>query len=197
MTIIARSPEQKKLEVIEAVAALARERLPAAQAGGSRPSSAGTMPACRPRTCEREVPDLYGAALAHGVAVKWLGTAVTDLLKEFWVTVEDLRRVAFHQANGRLLATMLDASALLPTRCIRCWNGAARPYPRRCRLRWTMPCGKGRWRPAISSCWGGLAAVSRGAPASSVGDIAHVAGDQLDWRPQGIRTNPRQASGMK
>ena len=196
MTIIARSPEQKKLEVIEAVAALARERLPARQAGGVeafvRRYYAGVSVE---DLCEREVPDLYGAALAHGVAVKWLGTAVTDLLKEFWVTVEDLRRVVFHQANGRLLATMLDASALLSTRCIRCWNGAAMPYPRRCRLRWTMPCGKGRWRPAISSCWGGLAAVSRGAPASSVGDIAHVAGDQLDWRPRGFVQIPGRQAG--
>ena len=66
MTITARSPEQKKLEVIEAVAALARERLPARQAGGVeafvRRYYAGVS---AEDLCEREVPDLYGAALAH------------------------------------------------------------------------------------------------------------------------------------
>jgi 3-oxoacyl-[acyl-carrier-protein] synthase III len=42
------------------------------------------------------------------VAVKRLVTAVMDLLKEFGVTVEDLRRVVFHQANRRLPAAVLD-----------------------------------------------------------------------------------------
>ena len=66
MTITVRSPEQKKLEVIEAVAAIARERVPAAQAGEVeafvRRYYAGVS---AEDLCEREVPDLYGAALAH------------------------------------------------------------------------------------------------------------------------------------
>ncbi|MGH8589921.1 MAG: hypothetical protein ACREXX_11505 [Gammaproteobacteria bacterium] len=66
MSITGRSPEQKKLEVIEAVAALARERLPAAQAVAVeaffRRYYAGVS---AEDLCEREVPDLYGAALAH------------------------------------------------------------------------------------------------------------------------------------
>ena len=66
MTITARSPEQKKLEVIEAVAALARERIPARPAAGVeafvRRYYAGVS---AEDLCEREVPDLYGAALAH------------------------------------------------------------------------------------------------------------------------------------
>lgn len=41
-------------------------------------------------------------------------TAVMDLLKEFGVTVEDLRRVVFHQANGRLLAAVLDGLGIAP-----------------------------------------------------------------------------------
>ena len=64
MTLIARSPEQKTLEVIEAVAALARD--PARAAGGVeafvRRYYAGVS---AEDLCEREVLDLYGAALAH------------------------------------------------------------------------------------------------------------------------------------
>jgi glutamate dehydrogenase len=66
MTITGRSPEQKKLAVIEAVAALARERIPARQAEGVeafvRRYYAGVS---AEDLCEREIPDLYGAALAH------------------------------------------------------------------------------------------------------------------------------------
>jgi hypothetical protein len=105
------------------------------------------------------------------VAVKRLVTAVMDLLKEFGVTVEDLRRVVFHQANGRLLAAVLDRLGIAPDQMYSVLDSTAMPHPRRCRLRWTLPSGKGRWRLAISSCWGRLAAVSRGVPALSVGDI--------------------------
>jgi NAD-specific glutamate dehydrogenase len=66
MTLTARSPEQKKLEVIEAVAALARERISARPAvvveAFVRRYYAGVS---AEDLCEREVPDLYGAALAH------------------------------------------------------------------------------------------------------------------------------------
>ncbi len=65
-TVTACIPERKKLEIIEAVAALARERLPSGPAAGVesfvRLCYAGVAPE---DLCEREIADLYGAALAH------------------------------------------------------------------------------------------------------------------------------------
>ena len=40
------------------------------------------------------------------IAIKRVAAAVTDMLKEFGLTVEELGQVIFHQANGRLLALL-------------------------------------------------------------------------------------------
>lgn len=69
-------------------------------AGGSRqPTTSETL---RQR---RHALAMEGGALFR-IAVKRVAAAVTDLLKEFGVTIEELRQVIFHQANGRLLAML-------------------------------------------------------------------------------------------
>jgi 3-oxoacyl-[acyl-carrier-protein] synthase-3 len=71
-------------------------------AGGSRrPASPGTV-----RAGEHTIR-LQGLPLFR-VAVKRLAEAVRDTLKEFGVGVSDVGRVVFHQANGRLLAAVLE-----------------------------------------------------------------------------------------
>ncbi len=66
-------------------------------AGGSRqPASAQTVQG------RLHAIRMQGKPLFR-VAVKRLAGAVTDLLKEFGVGIDDLARVIFHQANGRLL----------------------------------------------------------------------------------------------
>lgn len=83
------------------------------------------------------------------VAVKRLVTAVMDLLKEFGVTVEDLRRVVFHEAKGRLLAAVLDRLGIAPlldvfgSGTVRQCSSASLPIALDHAVR------KGRWRPAI------------------------------------------------
>jgi 3-oxoacyl-[acyl-carrier-protein] synthase-3 len=79
-------------------------------AGGSRkPASAKTV-----RAREHAI-HIQGVPL-YRVAVKRLAEAVTDTLKEFGVSVRDVARVVFHQANGRLLATVLERLQIPPDR---------------------------------------------------------------------------------
>ncbi|MBM4119503.1 MAG: beta-ketoacyl-ACP synthase III [Nitrospira sp.] len=77
-------------------------------AGGSRnPASAKTVQA------REHAIRIQGVPL-YRVAVKRLAEAVTGTLKEFGVGVRDLGRVVFHQANGRLLATVLERLQIPP-----------------------------------------------------------------------------------
>jgi 3-oxoacyl-[acyl-carrier-protein] synthase-3 len=77
-------------------------------AGGSR------KPASPETVCAREhAIRLQGVPLFR-VAVRRLAEVVRDTLKEFGVGVQDLGRVVFHQANGRLLAAVLERLALPP-----------------------------------------------------------------------------------
>jgi len=77
-------------------------------AGGSRrPASAETV-----RAHEHAIR-LQGIPLFR-VAVRRLAEAVRDTLKEFGVSVNDLGRVVFHQANGRLLAAVLERLEMPP-----------------------------------------------------------------------------------
>lgn len=46
-----------------------------------------------------------GGALFR-IAVKRVAAAVTDVLKEFGMTLDEVRQVVFHQANGRLMAML-------------------------------------------------------------------------------------------
>jgi len=69
-------------------------------AGGSR------LPASRQTVQDRlHTIRMQGQPLFR-VAVKRLAGAVTDLLKEFGVGVDDLGQAVFHQANGRILAAI-------------------------------------------------------------------------------------------
>jgi len=69
-------------------------------AGGSR------LPASRQTVQDRlHAIRMQGHPLFRA-AVKRLAGAVTDLLKEFGVGVDDLRQAIFHQANGRILAAI-------------------------------------------------------------------------------------------
>ncbi len=77
-------------------------------AGGSR------KPASPETVCAREhAIRLQGIPLFR-VAVRRLAEAVRDTLKEFGVGVHDLGRVVFHQANGRLLAAVLERLEMPP-----------------------------------------------------------------------------------
>lgn len=69
-------------------------------AGGSRQPTTSETLGQRRHTLAME-----GGALFR-IAVKRVAAAVTDLLKEFGLTVEELGQVIFHQANGRLLAML-------------------------------------------------------------------------------------------
>jgi 3-oxoacyl-[acyl-carrier-protein] synthase-3 len=66
------------------------------------------------------------------------------------VIVEDLRRVAFHQANRWLLAAVLGASAFAPDQMYsvleRYGNASSASVPI---ALYHVPCGENRWRPAI------------------------------------------------
>ncbi len=77
-------------------------------AGGSRkPASLETV-----RAHEHAIR-IQGVPLFR-VAVKRLAEAVADTLKEFGVGISDLGRVVFHQANGRLLAAVLERLEIPP-----------------------------------------------------------------------------------
>jgi len=77
-------------------------------AGGSRkPASPATV-----RASEHTIR-IQGIPLFR-VAVKRLAEAVRDTLKEFGVGVHDLGQVVFHQANGRLLAAVLERLQMPP-----------------------------------------------------------------------------------
>jgi 3-oxoacyl-[acyl-carrier-protein] synthase-3 len=77
-------------------------------AGGSR----------RPTNHQTVHEQLHALSMQGGplfrVAVKRLADAVTDLLKEFSVKVDDLSQAIFHQANGRLLAALARRLNLSP-----------------------------------------------------------------------------------
>ena len=77
-------------------------------AGGSR----------RPTNHQTVHEQLHALSMQGGplfrVAVKRLADAVTDLLKEFSVKVDDLGQAIFHQANGRLLAALARRLNLSP-----------------------------------------------------------------------------------
>ncbi|MGH7259638.1 MAG: 3-oxoacyl-ACP synthase III family protein [Nitrospiraceae bacterium] len=77
-------------------------------AGGSRkPASPETV-----RAREHAIR-IQGIPLFR-VAVKRLAEAVRDTLKEFGIGVDDLGQVVFHQANGRLLAAVLERLEMPP-----------------------------------------------------------------------------------
>lgn len=81
-------------------------------AGGSRlPASAQTVQG-RLHTIRMQGKPLFR------VAVKRLAGAVTDLLKEFGVGVEDLAQVIFHQANGRLLNALGKKLGIPPEKTV-------------------------------------------------------------------------------
>lgn len=80
-------------------------RLPA---GGSRlPSSADTVRE------GRHAIHLDGTPVFR-LAVRRLAAAVQDLLKEFGLTISDLRQAVFHQANGRILEALGRRLGLSP-----------------------------------------------------------------------------------
>lgn len=71
-------------------------------AGGSRrPTDGSTVAACQ------HTIRLQGAPIFR-LAVRRLTTAVRDLMKEFGVSVSDLRQCLFHQANARILAALCE-----------------------------------------------------------------------------------------
>lgn len=79
-------------------------------AGGSRkPASLETV-----RAREHTIR-IQGAPLFR-VAVRRLAEAVADMLKEFGIGAQDLQRVVFHQANGRLLSAVLERLQIPPER---------------------------------------------------------------------------------
>ncbi len=79
-------------------------------AGGSRqPLDAGTI---RER---RHTIRLQGAPVFR-LAVRRLAAGVGDLLKEFGLSVSDVRQLLFHQANGRILAALCERLAIPPER---------------------------------------------------------------------------------
>jgi 3-oxoacyl-[acyl-carrier-protein] synthase III len=79
-------------------------------AGGSRkPASPETV-----RAREHTIR-IQGVPLFR-VAVKRLAEAVTETLKEFGIGMHDLGLVVFHQANGRLLAAVLERLKMPPAK---------------------------------------------------------------------------------
>jgi 3-oxoacyl-[acyl-carrier-protein] synthase III len=105
------------------------------------------------------------------VAVKRLVTAGWFCSRKFGVTVEDLRRVVFHQANGRLLAAVLDCLGIARDQMYsvleRYGNASSASLP----IALDHAVREGQVASGDLILLGRLAAVSRGAPASSVGDI--------------------------
>ncbi|MGE3154540.1 MAG: 3-oxoacyl-ACP synthase III family protein [Nitrospiraceae bacterium] len=86
----------------------AHHRLIRLPAGGSRqPSSSDTV---RER---RHAIQLEGTPVFR-LAVRRLAAAVQELLEEFGLTVPDVRRAVFHQANGRILEALGRRLGLSP-----------------------------------------------------------------------------------
>ncbi|MBI5854248.1 MAG: beta-ketoacyl-ACP synthase 3, partial [Nitrospirae bacterium] len=77
-------------------------------AGGSR----------RPTTHETVRDGLHAIQIRGGplfrVAVRRLAAAITDLLKEFGVSLSEVNHAVFHQANGRLLSALVSRLGLDP-----------------------------------------------------------------------------------
>ncbi|TKB81626.1 MAG: 3-oxoacyl-ACP synthase, partial [Nitrospira sp.] len=48
------------------------------------------------------------------VAVRRLAAAITDLLKEFGVSLSEVKHAVFHQANGRILSALASRLGLDP-----------------------------------------------------------------------------------
>lgn len=87
-----------------------RYKMIAIPAGGSRkPVSLETV-----RAREHTIR-IQGVPLFR-VAVRRLAEAVADTLKEFGVDARELKRVVFHQANGRLLSAVLERLQIPPDR---------------------------------------------------------------------------------
>ncbi|MGQ0810125.1 MAG: 3-oxoacyl-ACP synthase III family protein [Nitrospiraceae bacterium] len=75
-------------------------------AGGSRtPSSSGTIHAGQHRL------QMQGAPLFRH-AIRRLERAILELMKEFGVTMKDLKQVIVHQANGRILSQLCRRLAI-------------------------------------------------------------------------------------
>ncbi len=95
-----RHPDSPGILAIRLYADGARHELIGLPAGGSR----------QPQTRETVGAGLHAIRIHGGplfrVAVKRLAAAVSDLLKEFGASIEDVRHAIFHQANGRLLAAL-------------------------------------------------------------------------------------------
>nr|MBI3613382.1 beta-ketoacyl-ACP synthase 3 [Nitrospirota bacterium] len=101
-------PQGRGLLGVRLYADGARHGLIRMAAGGSRqPTTAQTV---RDR---RHVLTMQGGPLFR-LAVKRLAEAVTEMLKEFGVTMEELGPVIFHQANGRLLAMLRKRLGIPP-----------------------------------------------------------------------------------
>ncbi len=83
-------------------------RLIEVPAGGSRqPTAAGTVAA------HAHTIRLQGAPIFR-LAVRRVTAAVRDLMKEFGLSVADLRQCLFHQANGRIMAALRERLDLPP-----------------------------------------------------------------------------------
>lgn len=79
-------------------------------AGGSRrPLDSGAIRE------QRHTIRLQGAPVFR-LAVRRLAAGVGDLLKEFGLSMADVRQVLFHQANGRILAALCERLAIPPDR---------------------------------------------------------------------------------
>jgi 3-oxoacyl-[acyl-carrier-protein] synthase III len=83
-----------------------RQSLLQVAAGGSRQPTT-------PKTLQDGLHSIrmHGGSL-YRVAVKRLAGAVTDILKEFGLTMGDVTHAIFHQANGRLLASVAQRLGL-------------------------------------------------------------------------------------
>lgn len=79
-------------------------------AGGSKRPATQESVRERQHTIRIQGPPLYR------VAVKRLGEAVAALLKEFGCRVEDVQRIVFHQANGRLIGALGKRLGIPPDR---------------------------------------------------------------------------------
>ena len=79
-------------------------------AGGSKRPATPESVRQRQHTIRIQGPPLYR------VAVKRLSEAVAALLKEFGCRVEDVQRIVFHQANGRLIRALGERLGIPPDR---------------------------------------------------------------------------------
>lgn len=101
-------PQARGLLGLRLYADGARHGLIRVAAGGSRqPATEQTVQA------RRHVLSMQGGPLFR-LAVKRLGEAVVEMLKECGMTMDEIGQVVFHQANGRLLAMLRKRLGIPP-----------------------------------------------------------------------------------